>query len=1075
MANQTVTTAVNYDDASISGLLNGETITINSGGSVTINSDVRSGQNAAVLGIIDVNEGELRINGTETWWVAFTASTGNVPALGVQGSPDVTRGGSNVGEYLGIWSGVGTAPLAPGGAMPATGWIKLRRRSAALATGDVLTFTGGATATLSSAGQRGWIHIVGAEGTSSTTGIVNIPRLGALTVRGDWFELGVATGVAGQTIQHYVADFVPAVQVETAAGSGVYEWWGCAPAAEFNATNIATDNRGRYFTCSAAGVITFGGATFGKLPPSGARIRVPNVHFSSSTSANWAANTFNTASVSARYEFFSTGGVVDVEFACANTLFGVRNASLYRVKDSCGADSCWAGGQPNVTSNASALSQVRFENVAASRVGAINQQSFAVGYSTDVEFKGCESFQAAGSGTATGAFNVANCVGAVFDSCEAFNNKAIVSWAVSYSSEIVLRNCVHVSGAANVGMALTGCAAVEITNSVVASLHAATGTRSNYAIQFVNCADVVVDGVSLFPGTAAFVQTAVLAQDQTTNIRIRNIGTRAAPMVLGADGRYVVALTNVKNARVSRVYFNGGSQAADSTVLTQNCDEVWISDCGDPTAYAGSSLVAAYPQTAFFQRTASGGNRTHATVLNNGVTPTTFSTIGLHFAEQEVSATEVMLSVFTGIEKSPSPFSQSAYVDDVGTIRRDGTNGLLLRALNDQVTWTWPYWVLGITGFGNTAPVVSGANTANIALTYDLDKGTGFSGTFKTLNAANLSAETGISPSGVKVRLRARCEVANTGNALRTVSFFGVTSAADIVANPYPYNEPTVALSGVQSGSQSAIFRNNDGRLLDVRPSTQSRLYPAWFADADVTLRVRRPGWAEVQTPFTLTEDGAAFPLNQVDTAIADTDPGALGITVTNHGASPVTWNGKQWSVTVTVPAGVSAPQVAQWLSWQTAQDAFTLGDFHNMAWPVMVVAVGTALETQRGRLFGSAGAALKGVRVVDSSGAEVPGFARMQADDGSYYSPAASYTLAVSGIVPGSRILLRRTDTLAVLANQTVTGTTFSYTYTHTTDIPVDIVVRNATGSPAYQEWRTTTTLSASNNSQTANQQPDQ
>jgi hypothetical protein len=188
-----------------------------------------------------------------------------------------------------------------------------------------------------------------------------------------------------------------------------------------------------------------------------------------------------------------------------------------------------------------------------------------------------------------------------------------------------------------------------------------------------------------------------------------------------------------------------------------------------------------------------------------------------------------------------------------------------------------------------------------------------------------------------------------------------------------------------------------------------------------------------------------------------------------------VTWNGKQWSVTVTVPAGVSAPQVAQWLSWQTAQDAFTLGDFHNMAWPVMVVAVGTALETQRGRLFGSAGAALKGVRVVDSSGAEVPGFARMQADDGSYYSPAASYTLAVSGIVPGSRILLRRTDTLAVLANQTVTGTTFSYTYTHTTDIPVDIVVRNATGSPAYQEWRTTTTLSASNNSQTANQQPDQ
>ena len=1077
MANQTVTTAVNYDDASILGLLNGETITINSGGAVTINSDVRWAQNAAVLGIIDVNDGELRVDGTETWWVPFSASTGNVPALGTQGTLNVSRAGTNVGEFLGVWTAPGVAPTAAAVAMPATGWLKLRRRTATLANGDVLTLSNGATATLASAGQRGWIHIVGAEGTSSSTGIVNIPRLGALTVRGDWFELGTASGVAGQTVQHYVADFVPSVQVETAAGSGIYEWWGFAPAAEFTATNIATDGRGRYFTCSAAGVITFGGATFGRLPPSGARIRVPNVHFSSSTSANWAANTFNTASVSARYEFFSTGGVVDVEFACANTLFGVRNASLYRVKDSCGADSCWAGGQASITSNASALAQVRFENVAASRVGAINHQNFAVGYSTDVEFKGCESFQATGSGTGTGAFNVANCVGVVFDSCEAFNNKPVVSWTVSYSSEIVIRNCVHVSGAgANVAMALTGCAAVKITNIVVASLHAATGTRANYAIQFVNCPDVAVDGLALFPGTLAFAFAALLAQDQTTNIRIRNIGTRAAPMVVGADGRYVVSLLNVKNARVSRVYFSGGSQTVDSTVLTQNCDEVWISDCGDPTAFAASSMLSSFPQTSFIQRTASGGNRTHTTALSNGNTPTTFSTIGLHFAEQEVSATEAMLSVFTGIEKSPSPFSQSAYVDDVGTIRRDGTNGLLLRALNDQVTWTWPYWILGITGFGNTAPVVSGTNTANIALTYDLDKGTGFSGTFKTLNAANLSAETGISPSGVKVRLRARCEVANTGNALRTVSFFGVTSAADIVANPYPYNEPTVALSGVQSGSRSAIFRNNDGRLLDVRPSTQTKLYPAWYADANVTLRVRRPGWAEVQTPFTLTEDGAAFPLNQVDTAIADTDPGALGITVTNHGTSPVTWNGKTWSITVTVPTGVSAPQVAQWLSWQTAQDAFTLGGgFHNMAWPAMVVAVGTALETQRGTLFGSTGAALKGVRVVDASGNEVLGFARMQADDGTYYSPAVSYTLTVSNIVSTSRILIRRTDTSAVIANQAVSGSSFQYSYTHTSDIPVEIIVRKATSSPFYQEWRTTTTLAASNNNQTANQQLDE
>jgi hypothetical protein len=40
MANQTVTTIVNYDDASISGLLNGETVFVDAG-FLTVNSAVR--------------------------------------------------------------------------------------------------------------------------------------------------------------------------------------------------------------------------------------------------------------------------------------------------------------------------------------------------------------------------------------------------------------------------------------------------------------------------------------------------------------------------------------------------------------------------------------------------------------------------------------------------------------------------------------------------------------------------------------------------------------------------------------------------------------------------------------------------------------------------------------------------------------------------------------------------------------------------------------------------------------------------------------------------------------------------
>jgi hypothetical protein len=85
------------------------------------------------------------------------------------------------------------------------------------------------------------------------------------------------------------------------------------------------------------------------------------------------------------------------------------------------------------------------------------------------------------------------------------------------------------------------------------------------------------------------------------------------------------------------------------------------------------------------------------------------------------------------------------------------------------------------------------------------------------------------------------------------------------------------------------------------------------------------------------------------------------------------------------------------------------------------------------------------------------------------------SATFTISNIILGSSLLIRRTDTQVALINQTVTGTSFAYAYLHTTNIPVEIVVRKATGSPTYQEWRTTATLTSFGGSATANQVLDE
>jgi hypothetical protein len=86
-----------------------------------------------------------------------------------------------------------------------------------------------------------------------------------------------------------------------------------------------------------------------------------------------------------------------------------------------------------------------------------------------------------------------------------------------------------------------------------------------------------------------------------------------------------------------------------------------------------------------------------------------------------------------------------------------------------------------------------------------------------------------------------------------------------------------------------------------------------------------------------------------------------------------------------------------------------------------------------------------------------------------------ASATLTITNIVSGSRLLIRRTDTQAVLVNAAVSGTSYAYAYTVSGSVPAEVVVRKATGSPTYQEWRTTLTLTGTDSGLSANQQLDE
>lgn len=93
-------------------------------------------------------------------------------------------------------------------------------------------------------------------------------------------------------------------------------------------------------------------------------------------------------------------------------------------------------------------------------------------------------------------------------------------------------------------------------------------------------------------------------------------------------------------------------------------------------------------------------------------------------------------------------------------------------------------------------------------------------------------------------------------------------------------------------------------------------------------------------------------------------------------------------------------------------------------------------------------------------------------------YSDAngAVVSAAISNIVPGSQVLIVRTDTAAVMANTTVVGSLYSLNVQTASAIPISVRVRKASSAPYYQEWSTTGLIDPVGGfSATANQQPDQ
>ena len=208
-----------------------------------------------------------------------------------------------------------------------------------------------------------------------------------------------------------------------------------------------------------------------------------------------------------------------------------------------------------------------------------------------------------------------------------------------------------------------------------------------------------------------------------------------------------------------------------------------------------------------------------------------------------------------------------------------------------------------------------------------------------------------------------------------------------------------------------------------------------------LVLKVQADGYDQaesnvVTTYGTLEDQLYVVALDATDNGLTTGDPAVTGVTITDHAGSPVTWNGKDFSITITDSVGGhTGEEIMRWLRYNySLGGTFETKDTFN--WHDLVQLNGSSYKTVRGVIYGDTGAALKGVRVVQSDGSTAHAdFNLFTADDGTTYAPPATLYVNLSGFVSGTRIQIYDTLNSLELFNDIVAATSKVYSEVYTVD----------------------------------------
>jgi hypothetical protein len=598
--------------------------------------------------------------------------------------PSTTTFTINMAVTPGTWTSLGTCTPVHGIKVGSIITVTGATPAAYNGTFEVLTVPSATTLTYTMLSNPG--------GSATVQGniVTQVCTSGTALVPSDNIQLPAAT----------VNTYYAGVWVETAKGSNTYEFYPSTGSLSAVGAHNTTAAIGKVCSISTQGMLRIGHdgvRVNGYIPAAGLRIRVPNVTLSNTTRAavpGVGPNIVNTATMTARTTWVSTGGNTGI--MNINTI----NSSWYfNFVQTYSVTMANVGITEGMTlaeiASPYTLNQVGVGQSLALAVNALTQSlCFAGGTETD-----CTWTRA--SMTATTSYAVSR--------IDVFNLtvtnqmiRTMIFRAAVGAAEYLFRvnNCGYTNYKLIGGQCLlTTCKDMTFTTTSYCDTPTTTATGTTIPEYIfnttANCQNIKMDGLTFFGETnrhpySGLLYTAV----GCNNIKMRNIGTAAAPLSMGSANAVGVLVASVAGAGCTNVELKRCYTTLTRTGITTAFDN----------SLSGVILENVWG-TAANTFTVASLNMQAKGIIGTAVTTGQTAVYGSHF--QDFFPTTTTGNIALAMNENTTDNPSASTVTKVQLALPSGFNSagvIQMPLLNDEVVWESPDFFLGHTGFTVAAP-----------------------------------------------------------------------------------------------------------------------------------------------------------------------------------------------------------------------------------------------------------------------------------------------------------------------------------------------------------------------------------